>query len=315
MLALDSARGGAGGRPLDLLAPSGETLLAFGALHPRAVLACGKVWLLFTPIFLHLGLFHFFFNTLALWQLGPVAEEAYGRDRFLVLYLGAGVMGNVASVFLGFGGGGASGAIFGLMGATLVFARRRRHAIGPALVYRWLLHWVLYAVLLSLFVRNVNHAAHGGGFVAGAALGFVADRSRATLPWRFAARAAVGATVLSFAVTALEAPTVLRGLEVFHLEGEVKGAWEEVHELSRSSGADTKGAASLRDAARRLRELRGLRGEIEAIRVRAADSLDALLVSVDDPERAEAAAAYRKTVVDLDAWLRDHACRYGLFLE
>jgi len=314
MLAFDAFAGRAGGPrlPFDVMAPSVETLQAFGMLSTERLFECGRVWLLVTPIFLHLGLLHFLFNTFALWQLGPLAEQAFGRTRFLVLYLGTGIAGNVAGASFGIGGAGASGAIFGLMGATLVFARRRRHAIGPGLVYQWLLRWLLYGVLLSLFVRNINHFAHGGGFVTGLALGVLADRAGAAAIWSFGARVAVAASAVSFVFVAIDAPKLLRGGAVLTLDHELKGVWSAVDRFGDPSEPDAQSASEIRDAVWRLRDLRGLRGEVEAYRRRAVELLETLRASSEPLERRDAAASFVEIVRGLNDWLGENACAHGL---
>ncbi len=154
-------------------------LYRLGAQVNRAVLA-GQYWRLFTPMFLHIGFMHFLFNSLALIYLGRIVELMYGRARFLAIYLISGYFGNI--LFLAFGSpnvisAGASGAIFGVIGAhiplnrqlrkSFMFARLRHAAAGIGYVI-WIFFW-------SIGPR-VNVLAHLGGVLAGIALGFVFSR-------------------------------------------------------------------------------------------------------------------------------------------
>jgi rhomboid protease GluP len=139
-----------------------------------------ELWRLFTPMFLHLGLIHIGFNMYALAILGPPIEQAYGRWRFLALYLATGVMGNVASFAFGPAvqiGAGASTAVFGLFGVWLVYNYRRR---GRNAFYQANLRAIMITLALN-FVLNlslstfVDWRGHLGGFVAGVALGYTAE--------------------------------------------------------------------------------------------------------------------------------------------
>ncbi len=95
-------------------------------LWPPAV-ATGEWWRIFTSAFMHYGITHILFNMWALWVVGPPLERWLGRNRFLALYvlsaLGGGVLAYLLSP-LNSATAGASGAIFGLFGATLVIGRR-----------------------------------------------------------------------------------------------------------------------------------------------------------------------------------------------
>jgi rhomboid protease GluP len=119
-------------------------------------------------------------NMYALAILGPLIERIYGRWRFLALYLGTGIMGNVASFVFGRPnqiGAGASTAVFGLFGVWLVYTYRRR---GRDAFYAANFRSILITLALN-FVLNLSLAGfvdwrgHLGGFVAGVALGYSAE--------------------------------------------------------------------------------------------------------------------------------------------
>jgi rhomboid protease GluP len=107
--------------------------LAWGANFGPATLD-GQWWRLVSAAFVHFGLIHVSVNMWALWDVGRLLERVLGRWRYALLYLGAGAVGNLLSLaVLGNARvtGGASGAIFGLYGALLVFLWRERRQIDP----------------------------------------------------------------------------------------------------------------------------------------------------------------------------------------
>lgn len=142
-------------------------LLRFGALE-ETLLAHGQWWRLITPIFLHIGLMHFLFNSFALYLLGPQLEWLFGRLYFIALYLLTGIMGNLATVYLGDSAisAGASGAIYGLFGVYLYLYLFRRGSMDPD-TGKGLLALVGINILFSLVVPNINLMAHLGGLFAG----------------------------------------------------------------------------------------------------------------------------------------------------
>lgn len=151
------------------------TMLAFGAKH-NAAIDNGQWWRFITPIFIHIGLIHLFFNSYALWMVGPQVEKLYGPARFVLLYVGTGVAGVAASYFYnpGVPSAGASGAIFGLFGVLLVFGLRYRNSI-PPFFKRAVGTGVLPVIIINLIIgftmsQFIDNSAHLGGLLAGAAL-------------------------------------------------------------------------------------------------------------------------------------------------
>ena len=152
--------------------------LAWGANFGPAT-QDGQWWRLFTALFIHFGVVHLAFNMFALWDIGRLVERLFGRTRFLLLYLGSGVIGNVLSLVVQGNqavSGGASGSIFSLYGALLVFLWRERKQV-DASEFRWLFggSLVFTAVMLGMgfVVPGIDNSAHGGGLVAGMLLGQV----------------------------------------------------------------------------------------------------------------------------------------------
>ena len=155
--------------------------LAWGANFGPAT-QDGQWWRLFTALFIHFGVVHLALNMWALWDVGRLVEQLYGRWRFALLYALSGLLGNLVSLVLHGNqavSGGASGAIFSLYGALLVFLWRERRNVEPG-EFRWLFGGA--AVFASLMlgvgfvVQGIDNAAHGGGLVAGALLGLVLAR-------------------------------------------------------------------------------------------------------------------------------------------
>jgi rhomboid protease GluP len=152
--------------------------LAWGANFGPAT-QDGQWWRLATALFIHFGVVHLALNMWALWDVGRLVERLYGRVRLVLLYVGSGLVGNLASLVLHGNdavSGGASGAVFSLYGALLVFMWRERQQIAHR-EFRWLFGGALVFSLLILgmgfWVPGIDNAAHGGGFLAGALLGMV----------------------------------------------------------------------------------------------------------------------------------------------
>jgi rhomboid protease GluP len=118
-------------------------------------------------------LIHLAFNMMALRQIGPITEREYGVSRTLVVYTGGGVAGFAVSCVAGVPFTiGASAAVCGLIGAMLFYGKTRGGTYGQA-IYRQLGGWVLSLFVFGLLFPGINNWAHGGGLVAGAALGWL----------------------------------------------------------------------------------------------------------------------------------------------
>ena len=150
--------------------------LAWGANFGPAT-QDGQWWRLGTAMFVHFGVVHLTLNMWALWDVGRLLEGLLGRWRFATLYLGSGVLGNAVSLVVQGNqavSGGASGAVFSLYGALLVFLWRERRQVDRS-EFRWLFGGglVFTALMLGLgfVLPGIDNAAHAGGLVAGALLG------------------------------------------------------------------------------------------------------------------------------------------------
>jgi membrane associated rhomboid family serine protease len=207
-------------RPV-LLTPDGVALLdqLAGWYAPTTLAATiGEPWLLLTSAFLHANLMHVAFNGLLLWQLGHMLEPALGHARFAALYVaglaggGLGVVllswvttlaGAQGNEFLGtvLGGNpfqltiGASGAVFGLMGAAMVGLRNRginpwRTSIGSL---------VALNLVITFLIPNISVGGHLGGLLGGVLAGklLFVDRDQASRATIITVAAGVGMLVLA----------------------------------------------------------------------------------------------------------------------
>ncbi|MFE6482097.1 rhomboid family intramembrane serine protease [Streptomyces sp. NPDC057757] len=142
----------------------------------------GQPYRLLTAMFLHGSYIHIMFNMLSLWWIGGPLEAALGRARYLALYFVSGLAGSALSYLLAAPNQpslGASGAIFGLFGATAVLMRRLKYDMRPLIA-------LLVINLIFTFSPGFNIAwqAHIGGLVAGVVLGYAmvhAPRERRAL--------------------------------------------------------------------------------------------------------------------------------------
>ena len=151
------------------------TLIAYGAKDNNLMLQ-GQYWRFITPIFLHVNVLHIGLNMFNLGVLGVFLERLYGHLRFLLIYLLTGIIGVIASFYFAPQeiSVGASGAIFGLVGAYSIFVLVHRRAFPyggiPALL--WLLLIVALNLSIGFFVSNVDNYAHIGGLLSGCLLGW-----------------------------------------------------------------------------------------------------------------------------------------------
>ena len=146
--------------------------LAWGANFGPAT-QDGQWWRPGSAMFLHFGIIHLVLNTWSLWDVGQLAERMYGRWRFVCIYMISGLAGNLVSLVVQGNAavsGGASGAIFGVYGAALVFLWRERAAIAQH-EFRWLfwgaLGFASLTIMLGYIIPGIDNAAHIGGFITG----------------------------------------------------------------------------------------------------------------------------------------------------
>jgi rhomboid protease GluP len=156
------------------------TAIAFGSNFGPDTLD-GQWWRLLTALFIHWSLLHLVFNMAVLALAGRVVERLFGHARYAALYLSAGVVASLASLcwHATLDSAGASGAIFGVLGALIAHMLRYPASLPPA-VFRQRLVMALtmaaYGLFNGLREQRVDNAAHIGGLLAGCALGWVLAR-------------------------------------------------------------------------------------------------------------------------------------------
>jgi len=187
------AAGGGGG-----LGVTNDVIHRDGELS-RATLAHGDVWRLVTSGFIHAGFLHLAFNMFALYVLGTMLEPAVGAFRFALIYMVSLLCGSFGAVLLEPSSPvvGASGAIFGLLGAGVVVLRSR----GIGIMQSGLGLWLLINLLFTFSVRGISIGGHVGGVIGGALVALLlyelAPRLRLRGPVPAVLAAALGAVAVA----------------------------------------------------------------------------------------------------------------------
>lgn len=146
-----------------------ENLIRFGA-NSKILVAEGEWWRLFTASFIHIGFFHILFNMYFFYSLGPVFERLFGSMNFLIIYLIAGIFGNLLSFAFGSPytvSAGASTSLYGMLGLAIGLMATYRddeiiRSFGASFI-----SVVVINVIYSLLAPGVGIYGHLGGFVAG----------------------------------------------------------------------------------------------------------------------------------------------------
>ena len=231
---------------------TGSVPLAGGANFGPAT-QDGQWWRLFTAMFVHFGFVHLALNMLAMWDVGRLVERLYGSWRFALLAVGSGMVGNLLSLVVQGSqavSGGASGAVFGVYGALLVFLLRERKQVERR-EFRWVFGAAALFALLALgmgqVVAGIDNAAHLGGLAAGALFGSALARPLA--PHSPAARRGWAAAGLLLGVALLlgrmPEPTYLLADELrareairqfLRTDRQVSGHWGSILAQGRTEG-------------------------------------------------------------------------------
>jgi rhomboid protease GluP len=148
---------------------SRESIIAAGALVRDRVMQ-GEWWRVLSATVLHGNVEHLVGNAVSLYILGMASEHAYGTRSMLFVYLASGVAGSLLSIAMGPGPSvGASGAIFGLMGAVMVLFWKhhnelhvRDKRIGVVIAA-----WALFTLVIGVMVPMIDNAGHVGGLLGG----------------------------------------------------------------------------------------------------------------------------------------------------
>ena len=179
-----------------LPAPSQIGVGVLGAASTKNMIL-GNWWTLITAMFLHGGIIHIAFNMLWVRDLGPMAEKFFSPHKMILIYLLSGIGGNYLAVNLPYIAQslpgilvrmlqiptensaviGASGAVFGLMGAIIAFGRKSGGFWGKQIA-KQLGTWALLMIILGFIIPRVSNAGHIGGFVTGYAVGWLLPVNR-----------------------------------------------------------------------------------------------------------------------------------------
>lgn len=178
----------------------------------------GDAWRLATALFLSAGLLQLAVSLYVLWDLGRLCERLLGWPQFLVVFAASGVMGELASLWRDpwVNGTGASGALFGLVGALLVYLAMPGNGVPRSTMRRPAISLGVLAGYIGLMAasgRNPDFAAYLGGFAMGAAIGLALSRPASWWPelWSLIGRvllaiASVGVALLLWAHTPNRGP-------------------------------------------------------------------------------------------------------------
>lgn len=164
---------------MSAMAPASAELFAWGANSTTAVVRDGEWWRLLSATVLHAGVVHLALNMVALWDAGRQVCRWFGNGQFLLIYLGSALAGSALSLHFSAQQAvsvGASGAVFGVLGALLAGVFQHRQRVPKAMATRLLTSQGLFVVLMlaqGFTKTGIDNAAHVGGLVAGAVMAWL----------------------------------------------------------------------------------------------------------------------------------------------
>jgi len=188
--------------PFDVFSPTPAALWALGAAG-AIPWQQGHWWTLVTAIYLHGNVLHILFNVLWIRQLGPAVQQLFGASRMVTIFTISGAAGFLVSNMVGVPFTvGASGSIFGLLGAMVAYGRKRGGAFG-SLILRQYGQWALILFVFGFLMAGVNNYAHAGGFIGGFGSGLLlsmAERREEGPADQLLGALSVGITIVAFAL-------------------------------------------------------------------------------------------------------------------
>jgi rhomboid protease GluP len=154
-------------------------LVRMGAIVPN-MLADGDYRRLIVAMFLHGNFLHWLTNSIALLQLGALYETLFGAARFIGIFFTTGLIASIASAYFQEAiSVGASGAVFGILGAfifSVLRSPRYRHQPWTRSLVRQLVFWMAVNLIIGYSFPFIDNVAHIGGMVSGLLLGFIPHR-------------------------------------------------------------------------------------------------------------------------------------------
>lgn len=150
----------------NLISSDINVLVQLGAKYNEGI-AAGEYYRLITCMFLHGGIIHLVLNMYALYAIGPLIENIYGRTKYVIIYFISGICASLLSFMMSPSISiGASGAIFGLLGATLIFAINMKDRIVKGFLSN-ILSVIVINIVLGVSISNVDNFGHVGGLIGG----------------------------------------------------------------------------------------------------------------------------------------------------
>ena len=151
-----------------------RVLIKYGAFFPPFIVEFGQYYRFVTAIFIHIGPLHILFNGYALYAFGPQIERLMGPKKYLFFFLLTGIGGNLATFFFNFVSvsAGASGSLFGILGAFLYLIHRHKDIVTPE-GRRSILKLLGINLLLTFTVPSISTTAHVGGLLMGYLISYV----------------------------------------------------------------------------------------------------------------------------------------------
>lgn len=146
---------------------SNINVLVFLGAKVNSLISAGQYYRLVTCMFLHGGIIHIGFNMYALYSIGPLIENVFGRKKFTVIYFVSGILSSLMSyAFSSSISIGASGAIFGLLGACLVFGYKMKRRIGRDFMMN-IVFVIVVNLIMGFSIPNIDNFGHLGGLIGG----------------------------------------------------------------------------------------------------------------------------------------------------
>lgn len=153
---------------------NGQVLVQHGALFPPFVIVYKQYYRLVTSVFIHIGIMHLLFNGYALYIFGRQMERVMGHVKYLMFFLLVGIGANIVTLFLNVESisAGASGSLFGILGAFVYLIQHHRNIITPQ-GRKGIFKLLGINLIITLLVPNISITAHFGGFIIGYLLSYV----------------------------------------------------------------------------------------------------------------------------------------------
>lgn len=148
-------------------------LLYYFAIIPQNIIGGHEYYRLLTAVFIHVTAMHFGYNMLSLYIFGYRIEKNYGRAAFFIIYIFSGVCGSLLSIFVTKSVAiGASGAIYGLIGAMFVLTYREKRII-DGLNAQTMLAYIIAGIAIGFSDRGIDNFGHIGGLLGGIVISFI----------------------------------------------------------------------------------------------------------------------------------------------